>query len=498
MIKNEITDMKRISIYAALVVGFLFASCSEDWLNVDPSTSVNTDKALTNISDLRYAMNGVYRLASAHSYYGDNYLYFADCRGADVQARIPKGSGGRVSAYYEYNTISTDNFNSGLPWYQVYKVIRQANNIIKSVNDNKIVSADKDSVDMIKAEALVMRGLALYDLTRVFAVPYMADNGASTGVPIILTPTEYSDQPERATVAKCYERAIQDITDALGDLSTRKTDGRMNYWAAKALLSRIYLNMGDNKNAYDAAVDVIENSKSIYHLYTTDEYPTVWGKDFQSESLFEFYFTQNEPAGGSGGEGAPMVYADMTLEWNNLVLTKDFLDLLNEDPDDVRHCITKMPVSIETDTLPKGSKGQPKYLGKYPGKTAGNPKDNNLCIVRLSEIYLNAAEAGLKLGGEYRTPALGYLNDIVKRANPNKSVSDAEFTLERVLKERRKELVGEGLAVYDYTRNKLTIERVGGWHLINLTSANATSIPYNDPRHATPIPQGEQDANGNI
>ena len=215
---------------------------------------------------------------------------------------------------------------------------------------------------------------------------------------------------------------------------------------------------------------VIENSKSIYHLYTTDEYPTVWGKDFQSESLFEFYFTQNEPAGGSGGEGAPMVYADMTLEWNNLVLTKDFLDLLNEDPDDVRHCITKMPVSIETDTLPKGSKGQPKYLGKYPGKTAGNPKDNNLCIVRLSEI----------------------------RANPNKSVSDAEFTLERVLKERRKELVGEGLAVYDYTRNKLTIERVGGWHLINLTSANATSIPYNDPRHATPIPQGEQDANGNI
>lgn len=490
--------MKRIYIGFALVAGLAMASCSEDWLNVDPSTSMNSEDAVKSVSDLRFAMNGVYRLASAHSYYGDNYLYFGDCRGADVQARIPKGSGGRVSAYYEYNAISTDNFNSGLPWYQAYKVIRQANNIIKAVNEGKVQTNDKDTVDAIKAEALVMRGLALYDLTRVFAVPYMADNGASPGVPIILTPTEYSDQPERATVAKCYERAIQDISDALGDLSREKTDGRMNYWAAQALLSRIYLNMGDNQNAYNAAIDVIENSKSIYRLYTTEEYPNVWGKDFQSESLFEFYFTQNEPAGGSGGEGAPMVYADMTLDWNNLVLTKDFLDLLDEDPDDVRHCITKMPVSVETDTLPVGSKGKPKYMGKYPGKTEGNPKDNNLCIVRLSEVYLNAAEAGFKLGNEYADQGLVYLNEIVKRANPVKSVSKDEFTLERILKERRKELVGEGLAVYDYTRNKLTIERVGGWHLINLSTADATSIPYNDSRHAVPIPQGEQDANDNI
>lgn len=481
-----------------MFTGVLFSSCSEDWLNVDPSTSMNSEKALTSLSDLQFAMNGVYRLASAHSYYGDNYLYFGDCRGADVQARIPKGSGGRVSSYYEYNVIATDNFNSGLPWYQVYRVIRQANNIIKAVDEGTVPSSGNDAVSMIKAEALVMRGLALYDLTRVFAVPYMADNGASPGVPIVLTPSEYSDQPERETVALCYDRAIKDISDALGALSREKTDGRMNYWAAKALLSRIYLNMGDNTNAYKAAYDVIENGKSIYRLYTNEEYPTVWGKDFQSESLFEFYFTQNEPAGGSGGEGAPMVYADMTLEWNNLVLTKDFLDLLNEDPDDVRHCITKMPVNIETDTLPKGSKGQPKYMGKYPGKTEGNPKDNNLCIVRLSEVYLNAAEAGFKLGGDYTAPALGYLNDIVRRANPNKSVSSEEFTLERILKERRKELVGEGLAVYDYTRNKLTIERNGGWHLINLSTANATSIPYNDSRHAVPIPQGEQDANDNI
>ena len=115
------------------------------------------------------------------------------------------------------------------------------------------------------------------------------------------------------------------------------------------------------------------------------------------------------------------------------------------------------------------------------------------------KIYLNAAEAGFKLGGDYAVKGLGYLNEIVSRANPNKSVSADEFTLERILKERRKELVGEGLALYDYTRNKLPVDRneTGGWHL-NTISPDAVVIEYNDPRHAVPIPQTEVDANPNL
>lgn len=489
--------MKKIYLYNILCAALLCSSCSSDWLDVYPTTSVGTDEIKT-LEDLQYAMNGVYRLASAHSYYGDNYLYYGDCRAEDVQARITKGTNGRVSPYYEYNAIATDNFNIVLPWNQVYKVIRQTNNIIDKVDRGTIENADAQMLDSIKAEALVMRGLGLYDLTRFYAMPYMSDGGASLGVAIELKPEDQFHRPGRSTVAQCYDRVIKDLTDALPYLSKEKKNGRMNYWAAKALLSRVYLNKGDNENAYAAAVEVIEQNGGLYRLYTHDEYPNVWGMDFQSESLFEFYFTLSEPSGGSGGEGAPMVYADVTLDWNNLILTKAFLDLMNEDPDDVRHCITKMPVDVESDTIPAGTKGLPKYMGKYPGKDGSDPKDNNLCILRLSEIYLNAAEAGLKLGGEYTEPARGYLNAIVSRANPAKSVEAGDFTLQRILKERRKELVGEGLALYDYTRNGLTINRDGGWHLISLDAADARAIPANDPRLALPIPQSEIDANSNI
>lgn len=57
-----------------------------------------------------------------------------------------------------------------------------------------------------------------------------------------------------------------------------------------------------------------------------------------------------------------MVYADNVKDWNNLVLTKAFLDLLGEDPDDVRHSLNRLPEKPEEDILPEGSKGYPKYL----------------------------------------------------------------------------------------------------------------------------------------
>lgn len=494
--------MKKIYIYLLTMVSVMGTSCSEDWLNLNPSTSVTTDQAFTTLEDAKVALNGVYRETSQHSYYGDNYWYYGDCRAMDVQARENKASGKRVTPYYTYNVLATDNLNITLPWNRPYLVIRQANNLIQKIEQGAVQSSDTKELNRIKAEALVLRGLALFNLTRLFGMPYMNDNGASLGVPIELKPEEPAHQPKRNTVAECYEQVVADITTALPNLRTEKADGYINYWAAQALLSRVYLDMGKNKEAYDAATDVINNNGGLYQLYTRDEYPTVWGKDFQSEALFELYISTTEPSewgGGTGGEGAPMVYAneEKGVDWNNLILTEEFLNLLDEDPNDVRHCITQLSLIENNEGLPEAARNRKVFLGKFPGKS-GDPKDNNISIIRLSEVYLNAAEAGVKLGGEYLEPARGFLNQIVSRANPDKTVSASEFTIERVLKECRKELVGEGQIFFDYLRNKQPIVRKGGWHLSTLSTLNAETIQPNDPRIALPIPQSEIDANPNM
>lgn len=227
-------------------------ACSESWLNLNPSTSVTTDQALSTLTDIQTALYGVYRQTSQHSYYGDNYWYYGDCRAMDVQARESKGDGRRVSPYYEYNVTATDNLNITLPWQRPYIVIRQANNIIQRIDQGGITGGTDEELARIKAEALVLRALALHNLTRLFGMPYSYDKGASLGVPVITTPVNPDYAPARNTVAECYTQVVKDLTDALPALVKTKNDGYVNYWAAQALFSRVYLDMGEYQSAYDA------------------------------------------------------------------------------------------------------------------------------------------------------------------------------------------------------------------------------------------------------
>lgn len=477
--------MKTINIYITALLLLLLPACSGDWLNIDPSTAVDTNKAITTEKDAQIALNGLYRTLSLHGYYSDNYIYYGEAKGQDMQCR-ENATSNRGYSYYTFSDRPSDASTS-LTWSQPYIVIRQANNLITQVNAGNVTTGNKEEIARIKAEALAIRALTLFDLTRLYGRPYTEDNGASLGVPIQLRPEGPEYNPSRNTVAECYEQAIQDMTEALTSLPTRKTDGFLNAWSAKALLSRMYLYMGDQANALKLAEDVIKNSP--YTLWGHDEYASAWGQDFSSESLFELIFSLTEPSGGTGGEGVPMVYAQSG--YNALILTKEYLDMLESDPSDVRIGFTTYEKDANGNALTDGPR---KYLAKYPGKTRTDPRDNNICLIRLSEVYLTAAETAFKLGD--REKALGHLNSIVSRANPEKSVTASALTLARILQERRKELVGEGQAFFDLVRNNLPIVRKGGWQLE--LGSNLEVIQPTEDRLILPIPQAEMDANPNM
>lgn len=475
----------KTNIYLIGLLVLLFSSCEGDWLEQDPSTAVQTEKAITTEKDARIALNGLYRVMSARGYYSDYYIYYGEAKGQDMQCR-ENVSSNRGYSYYMFNDRASDQSTS-MTWSQPYIVIRQANNLITQIDGGKVTTGDQAEIARIKAEAQAIRGLALFDLTRFYGRPYTENQGASPGVPIVLKPEAAGYAPSRNTVAECYGQAIKDMTEAIPNLPAIKTNGFLNAWSVKALLSRIYLYMGDNDNALKLAEEVIGGSP--YTLWSHDEYASVWGQDFTSESLFELIFSMTEPSGGSGGEGVPMVYSQKG--YNALILTKEYLDMLESDPEDVRINFTAYEKDEQGNELTDGPR---KYLVKYPGKTRTNPQDNNICLIRLSEVYLTAAETAFKTGD--RAKALEYLNKIVTRANPAKQVSDQELTLERILQERRKELVGEGHAFFDLVRNNLPIVRKGGWQLE--IGADLQTIEPTEDRLILPIPQAEIDANPNM
>ena len=79
------------------------------------------------------------------------------------------------------------------------------------------------------------------------------------------------------------------------------------------------------------------------------------------------------------------------------ICTKSFVDMLQTDPADVRNEVV-LPAMYDKD-LKKTYGENPIFINKFPLGALGDMRLANLPILRLSEVYLNAAEAAAKLGG---------------------------------------------------------------------------------------------------
>ena len=119
-------------------------------------------------------------------------------------------------------------------------------------------------------------------------------------------------------------------------------------------------------------------------------------------------------------------------------------------------------------------------------------------VLRLSELYLIAAEAAVKLNNNDK--AVKYLDAIVSRANPEKTVQGKTVTLDDVLLERRKELFGEGHRFFDALRNHQSTKE---FPEISETSHlkmvdESVSFDWNYYRVVLPIPKAEMNSNPNM
>ena len=481
--------MKKIKYIALGVFATLLSSCGNDWLDLQSSTAIETDGSLTELRDFEFVLNGAYSSMQSSSYYGADMFCYGDLRGDDMKSY--KSSSTNVSFYtFKYNKT---NGPSGF-WGMYYGIGKNLNILFRDIEKIKLVPdreittpkleklTEQEYYNDLKGEALAIRALLLFDMTRIYGYPYLKDNGASLAVPIIDKVVEDKNiKPSRNTTAQCYKAITDDLTDAVKLLRPVKKEGKINKWGAMTLLSRVYLYMGNDKEAYDVAAEAIKGAeKQGYKLWTNDEYAKIWATPFNSELLFEIVnLTTDSPGKSSIGY--------LSTKYNLIATEKYWKDYMKDNSDDVR----SQMVSTASSSKP--------YCLKYPAQGSKSYEDANIPVFRLSELYLNAAEAGLKKGTNLEE-AQSYLNDIISRRTTDTSqqVSTETFTLDRILKERRKELVGEGEIFYDYLRNGLAIERKGSWHLETLKASNAQKIEATDLRIALPIPQSEIDANPNI
>ena len=483
---------KKNTIFKILLLVLLIGTqaCSEDFLDQVPSNQ-QSPESIKIVSDAQVVLNGAYELMQSNDYYNSTIITRNDVRADDMQT----AEYGRIDDEYLYE-YDTDQFSSSV-WSQPYSVLRQVNSILEFI-DNISINTDSEEAlkDNIKGQAYAIRALAHFDLCKMFALPFSHNGGNSLGIPIVTRVIKPDEKLSRNTVAEVYEQIIIDLNLAIPLLSEDKGSvGEINAWAAKTLLARTYLYMEDNANAYLTAVDIIENGP--YSLMSRNIYVDSWSEGSSTESIFSIV---NNNADNEGGESVGNL--SDPEGYGQFIATQDFINLMASDPDDIRRELLYVDQTSDIDdTLTWGR------VLKYPGD--GNTKENivaheldndialsfagytsNVPVFRLSEVYLIAAEAAVKGGG---ANAEFYLNEIIERANPLATVANADVNLDRILIERRKELVAEGHRMFDLIRNKKNIVRMKSDRVFD--TSTPLFIAYDDNRVIFPIPRKELNIN---
>jgi hypothetical protein len=468
-------------IFAALLI-LGFTSCKKSFLDVKPTNSGDAQTAIQTANDAKVMINGLMNKMASSDYYGRNFVLYGDVKGGDLTI-ISQGRG--LDALYTFNHSKSSNNYSGF-WNQIYHCILQANNIIASIDRLKAAGSN-ENFDSYKGQALTARALMYFDLVRLYGKSYTQDK-ASFGVPNVTQPLEATAQPLRATVEENYTQILKDLKDAEPLLSKTKSNGYLNYYGNKAIQARVYLTMAKYAEALTAAQEIINSN--VYKLYSNAEWVGSWKTQFGSESIFELGIFPNETDLGNNSLGAyPRRKGHGSSQILGWFMASDyFLNRLKQDPTDVRWGVMSYDESSTT-RLGAGYK----YSGSttLEGDGKGSSSAVNIKVIRLSEIYLIAAEAAYYTD---KTLAANYLNQIRKRSPTLAPATAATITLDMIMEERSKELFAEGQRFFDMLRLNFPItynDEFGGITV----SQRPKTIDRSFQKTVLPIPQDEINAN---
>jgi len=484
------------NIILIIAISLLSLTSCEDLLEKTPYTSIPDFEMFSDVEGAQGALNGIYDQISGSGYYGRLIYAFEGSKGPDFWV---EDTGNRFETENGYRETSVTSGYATTAWNNIYKAVFLCNNLLANID---LIEGDADEIRRIKGEALALRGLAYFDLMRLFAYPpiYSISGGAKYndkykwGVPLILSQEENIDAatnpPKRADAATCYDQIVKDFSNAASSLQgITPHKGRVSYYAANGLLARVYLYMGKWSDAVNAGKEAETGSMISY-----DDYNTTYYKSFNSENIWEIDYSEvdnlssnslnylvrnptiDKPGDPHDGEivSDPVGYAGYA---GNIYLRA----LLREIPTDARqYLICDNELGPET--------GIRKYIGEN-----GNHNVFNIPIIRLPEVYLTMAEAYAE--NNDLANAEDYLNNVYEaRTGLTYTATSKEQTITDILKERRKELVLEGHTFWDHFRRDIPFDREPKGNV----SSEVAHIDFTQPQVVYPIPQNEMETNPNI
>lgn len=470
----------KIFKYTLLATALIFSSCGKGFLEIEPIGQLGKEQLFADVNGVRDALTGSYSLVA--KFMQSEYGIYGDVRADDVTRINTPGSTYMLNDYsYIFNEEDATGSTMTI-WADGYAALNNINNVIEGAEEllaGRLNGVETASLQKYVAEAQVLRATVFLALCNVYGQHYTYTADAShLGIPLPLRTPAPGVKLARATVKETYAQIITDLKAGIEGL-TQVSNYRIyaNADAAKGLLSRVYLYMGDYENAVKYASEVINSGKN--NLVPAADYLDMFISNAQRT---DFSSIKSEVLWQLNPSGLSSQY--MTAFYNSV----NFLGSTNStylnlfETEDVRRSMIVNTAS--------GNKTL-KY-NKYAGVT-DEFWPINYKVIRSAEVILNRAESYYKQ--QKYDLAVADIKTIKARAL-NKSpesivvsyVSPEElFTI--IKNERRKELSFEGHRIYDLMRYKESVNRGAD------CNAGMCSISYPNDIFVLPIPKTELDAN---
>jgi len=515
--------MKKIfyTIICLCLISQTFISCNDSFLN-EKNLSSYAPSSLADSLGFQASLGGLFTQMSYWETYTDNQGWLSVWQvGTDVAYATPNQQGIEIP-YYNYDLLISTDGAAAYTWRWSYQMINNANNIIYTI-ENKVA-----------AEAKFFRAYAYNILATLYG-----------GVPLITEPVSSAKTDFiRASLTDVNTLIESDLVDAatyLPAIDKAVNQARANQAMAQQLLAEVYLRIGQPAKAETQCLNIINSGKfslvqsryGVKKSLAGDPFSDMFFLGNQrrnqgnTEAIWVLQQEQTTVVGNTTGAAqhrrvwgaayyniAGLSISDSLggraiarLRLNNWVLYKlyDKTDMRNSRFNIRRKYIYNNPAAIYADRYGKvvPYTGADTIYKICPSTTKWgqfDPKDEfgyamlkDFIKMRLGETYLLLAEAQFKQAK--LNEAAASINVLRNRAHAP-LISAAKVTLNSILDERARELVGE-------ENRRMTLMRTGMLEKRALRLNQDINCPkpivgldsVNIKKPLLPIPQTEIDLN---
>lgn len=429
----------------------MFTACN-DWLQVTPRTERPEYEMFETVSGFKDALTGVYLELINDRAYGE-YLTMSKIDNLVNFWTVQRNTAEEALSLHNYGDKKAEMVIQNM-YERLYKIILATNAILKHVDDQKDLFS-KGQYEAVKGECLAIRAMCHFDLLRLFGpVPTTADETpilsyvtkVSTDLNPLLSVSEYKELLYNDLEnAELLLKSHLDLQSEIHDDYFKYRNIRMNWYAIKGLYARIHLWFGENNEAYQNAMTVIEAQNNsgdrLFRLGTAEDMNKA-DYAMSCEHIMALHRFDMDKKYSSLFKGNSLYKGQ-----NSNTVQKG---LYGNTGTDIREQNIWELVKIDN--------GSSYYvLRKYRTReklSSNDPDVQNIPLFRLSEMYFIAIETGPKsqvqaLWEEFLTKRNIGLTDLPDNSNDRAMMLIPEY---------QKEFYAEGQVFYLYKRLNLAKE----------------------------------------